>query len=77
MLVGQLLLVVPPLAWQASLLLTGDIRGSAFGVDKWQTQCKWGADRCACFGGAARRAVALSAAKLGTDTVAIDHGGTG
>lgn len=62
-------------SWQQSLLLTGDVRGSVFGVDKYQNaQCVWGADVCECYGGAARRVAALSAARAGTDTVALDHG---
>ena len=60
-------------AWEVQLVFTREVRGAAYPVNKYSTQCKaddYAAQPCKCYGGAARRASFIGQ----PDVISIDTG---
>ena len=63
-------------SYDLDILFTREVRGAAYPVNKWNTQCTAAAVNqtpCKCFGGAARRNAVLQEA--GEDAIRLDLGG--
>ena len=61
-------------SFEVELLITREVRGAQYPVNRWNTQCENAtATPCDCFGGASRRHAALASARNG-NAVAIDTG---
>ena len=68
--------IAPPSSpFSIDILVTREVRGAVYPVNKWNTECSASAYNetpCDCFGGASRRNAILSSA--GTDAIRLDIG---